>query len=108
MYGVFYVYGCFVCARQKREPDPMRPQVQMVVAVMWTLGMEVRPSGKAVSVLCCLVISPAPGWLGNSDRVSLHSYGWSGTQRPTGLCLPGVGMKGVRHHCPARIFNKGK
>ena len=37
--------------------------LQMVWAPMWLLGTELRTSGRAVNVLNCWAISPAPGWL---------------------------------------------
>jgi hypothetical protein len=32
---------------------------------------------------------------------SLCRPGWPQTQKPTCLCLPSAGIKGVRHHCLA-------
>jgi hypothetical protein len=38
-------------------------------------------------------------WL---SRNSLCRPGWPQTQKSTCLCLPGAGIKGVRHHCLAK------
>jgi hypothetical protein len=35
---------------------------------------------------------------------SLGRPGWPQTQKSACLCLPSAGIKGVRHHCPAKIF----
>jgi hypothetical protein len=35
---------------------------------------------------------------------SLCRPGWPQTQKSTCLCLPSAGIKGVSHHCPAKIF----
>ena len=38
------------------------------------------------------------------DRVSLCSPGCPGTQKSACLCLPSAVIKGVCHHCPARLL----